>query len=70
MQKVNPTFLLTLSDLCVNLSAGFFAATFIIPAFSEKSLSINIGILTVNLIFAIVFFVLAYKLKRIGGKND
>ena len=55
---------LGLSDWLINLSAGWFAAAFIVPAVGRKPAKINWWILTVNVIFAILFLFEAVQLKR------
>lgn len=55
-----------LSELFVNLSAGWYGAAVIIPATSDKPAATDLGILTVNVIFGTVFLIIAYKLRRIA----
>lgn len=54
-----------LSELMVNLAAGWYGAAVIIPATSDKPPTTDLGILTVNIIFGTVFVIIAYKLRRI-----
>ena len=54
-----------LSELLINLAAGWYGAAAIIPATSDKPLTTDLGILTVNVIFGALFLVLAYKLRRV-----
>lgn len=53
-----------LADLCINLSAGWFGAAFITPAFSKQSRNVNFAILTVDIIFGILFLGLAILLRN------
>ena len=56
---------LGISDWLINLSAGWFAAALIVPAVGRKPTKVNLWILTVNVIFAILFLIEAIQLKRI-----
>jgi len=67
-RKIDYLWFLVLSDLFVNLSAGWFGAAFIIPVFSDKPISVNLGILTTDIVLGIVFLILAFRLKKFGGK--
>lgn len=70
MKKVHPALLLTISDIMVNLSAGWFGAAFIVPVFSDKPLNLNFWILIVNLFFGTVFMLLAYRTRVwLGGRK-
>jgi len=53
-----------LSDLFVNLSAGWFGAVFIIPAFTRNSLAIDLPVLTADLVLGILCLVFSYQLKK------
>ena len=70
MHKINPLILFTIADVLVNLSAGWFGAATILPAFSEKPAILNLPILITDLIFGTVCFVTAYRLRKRGGKNN
>ena len=65
MKKLHPTLFLTISDVLVNLSAGWFGAVFIVPVFSEKPLVFNIPLLILDIILGIVFCGVAFKLRTI-----
>lgn len=69
MRKVSPELLLTISAICENLSAGWFGAALIVPAFSDKPLSLNLSVLTIDLFFGIFFFVIAFGLKRVNKRR-
>lgn len=58
-----------MSDLCINLSAGWFGAMFIVPTLSEKPLQTNIPLLIFDLVLGIVFLVISYKLRRLARKD-
>lgn len=53
-----------LSELFVNLAAGWFGATFIIPLASKRSI-LKSRVLFLNLLFGIISLILAYALRRI-----
>ena len=67
--KTKPAAFLTASEVCSNLCAGWFGAAFIIPVFSNKPLNFSFPILIIDVSFGIVFFVIAVKLKQLGGKK-
>ena len=52
------------SDWLINLSAGWFASAFVIPAIGKRPPKVNFWILTINTSFAIVSLFIAVKLKR------
>lgn len=52
------------SDLFVNLSAGWFGAAFILPAVSENLVKIDFRILTGDIILGILSLVLARALRK------
>ena len=70
MRKIDPAFLLSLSELFINLSAGWFGAAFIVPLSVESISKINLGILTVNVGFGILCFVIGYFLKKRVRNDD
>jgi len=51
---IDPLLLITLSDLFVNLSAGWFGAAIIVPL-TEPKLKLKLWVLTTNLLFGILF---------------
>lgn len=53
-----------ISDLLINLSAGWFGAVFIVPVFSDSSLIISLPILTGDLTMGILFLVSAIELRK------
>lgn len=67
--KINSTLLLTASDVFTNLSAGWFGAAFIVPTFSNSPLLFNFPILITDVIFGIYCFIVAYILRKRGGKK-
>ena len=63
--KFNQAFLASLSDWLINVSAGWFGAAFIVPAFSKSPKRINLLWLIIDIGFAIFSFILGYRLKAI-----
>ncbi|OGK09540.1 hypothetical protein A2767_04030 [Candidatus Roizmanbacteria bacterium RIFCSPHIGHO2_01_FULL_35_10] len=61
--KLNQAFIISLSDWLINVSAGWFGAAFIFPAFSKVSKKVNIWLLIMNIGFAIFSFGLGVSLK-------
>lgn len=63
--QINQSALISLlSDLLVNISAGWFGIVLITPVLSSPFISFeNVLILTKNFLFGIVFFAGAYWLK-------
>lgn len=53
-----------ISDLFVNLSAGWFGAAFILPAVSENLLTVDFRLLTADIILGILSLVLARVLRK------
>ena len=64
MEKINPTFLVIVSDLFVNLSAGWLGAAFIIPATSKapKDEALNIADINARVGIAFGLAVIAFLL--------
>jgi len=54
----------SISDLLINLSAGWFGVVFIAPAFSNLSLKYRIPILTGDFIMGILFLITAIGLRK------
>lgn len=52
-----------LSDLFINLSAGWFGVVIIVPNFSEEKGRKKYIVLTADILFGIVCLLLAYLLK-------
>lgn len=57
---MNDVLLSVISDLNVNLAAGFFGAAFIVPSVSKKGIKVNLWLLTMNSALGILFLALAY----------
>ena len=55
------------SDWLINISAGWFAAAFVIPATGKRSPKVNLVLLTLNTLFAILSLVGAVSLRRLLG---
>lgn len=67
--RIDSTFLLTLANIFDNLSAGWFGTAIIIPVSNASLSNINLIALTVDVVFGTLCFVIAYKLRKIGGKK-
>jgi len=59
------TLLVTISDLLVNLSAGWFGVVFIVPNFSKEKGLRKLLILTLDMCAAIVCLIAAFLLRSI-----
>jgi len=57
-------WLTLLSDLFVNLSAGWFGAAVVLPATMKSLQRINLWVLTTNVVFAIVSLWVAFQLRK------
>lgn len=64
---MDPSWFLILSDLFINLAAGWLGVVLIVPITSKKSRKIKLVVLTTNMLFAIFSLVAAYELKKLGG---
>lgn len=62
---LNSIWLQLISDLFVNLSAGWFGAALIVPTTSKRSGPINLTILTIDVIAGILFMILAYQFQQL-----
>lgn len=62
---MDKTFLAVLSDLFINLSAGWFGVVVIVPNFTKEKGIKKFLILTIDIAFAIVCLVISYLLRRI-----
>lgn len=63
VNNLEQVILSTISDLSVNISAGFFGATFILPITTRKSSKISISLLIFNLLFAIIFLLISLNFR-------
>jgi len=61
---VGNTWFSVISDLTVNLAAGFFGAAFIVPAISKRGTKINLWLLTMNSALGILFLVVAFLARK------
>lgn len=59
---VNPVLLATLADFCINISAGWFGAAFIVPVLSKRKKSRFVS-LTINLLLSMMFLIVAFGLR-------
>ncbi len=59
------------SELSVNLAAGWLGVAFIVPNFSAIHSPFNFLVLTGDILMAILFIVIAFKLRKLskGGKK-
>lgn len=62
--KLDPVWLQIFSELLVNLSAGWLAAAIIIPFSSRKLKRMNFWFLTADLVWAIIFLILAFEFRK------
>lgn len=53
-----------IADFFVNLGAGWFGVALIIPTFSESILTMNFGILILDISFGIVSLLSAYLFRK------
>lgn len=60
---MNPVFATVLSDLSVNLSAGYLGAAFIAPTFLRRRKTIRIFYLTNYIVGAMLWLGIAYYLR-------
>lgn len=62
--SIDLVLLTIVADWCVNLSAGWFGAAFIVPAFSDKPPTVNRWLMVEDLLFAVPFLGVAYILNN------
>ena len=60
---LDPTLSAVLSDWLINLSAGLFAAAFVIPATTRRPIKHNQFLVMINLVGALAYFLAGYILK-------
>ena len=70
MIKVDGIILGALSELFINLSAGWFFSAFLVPFSQDLSIQTRIFLLTVDLVLGIVCLLLGIKLRRLKKKYD
>lgn len=58
------TWSLLISDLLINLSAGWFGAALIVPTFSNDSLTMNLWILTMDMLLGTLFLTMSFLFRR------
>lgn len=61
--RSDAVWLQIISELCVNLSAGWIGAAVVIPVTSKLDRRVNLGLLTMNLVAATLFLVAAFELR-------
>ncbi|MEK7617105.1 MAG: hypothetical protein AAB414_03550 [Patescibacteria group bacterium] len=64
---MDPYWFVIISNLFINLSAGWFAAALIIPATSKRTVKLNFWLFTVDILFGILCLVVAFYLGKLGG---
>ena len=64
MRIIDQLWFSILSELFVNLSAGYFAGAFITPGFSRKRKWAKVGVLLNYASFGMLFLVLAYAFRK------
>lgn len=63
---VDPLWLITLSEVLTNLSAGWFGAAFVVPI-SSKRPRLKLWILLINIGSGTIAFVSAIVVKKLAG---
>lgn len=66
MRSPDTVLFLVVSELFVNLSAGWFGAAFIAPNFSHRKAPLKYFLLTLDFILGILFLLIAFQLRRIS----
>lgn len=64
MRFVDPLWFTIVSELFVNLSAGYFAGAFITPGFSRKRKWARIGVLFNYVAYGMLFLVMAFVIRK------
>lgn len=64
---MDPYIFTMISNLFVNLSAGWFAAALIVPATSTKKIQLNFWVFTIDILFATLCLVVAFYSGKMGG---
>jgi len=62
---LDPVLTTTLSDLSVNISAGYFGAAFITPGISRKPTAKRLMLLTTFIVAGTMWLTVAYALRKI-----
>lgn len=65
--KIDPAWFAVVGDLFVNLSAGWFAATLVVPINSEAPKNVRGWVLLTNIAFGIMALVVAYQLRILSS---
>lgn len=64
MRITDPLLLSILSELFVNLSAGYFGVAFITPSFSRKRKWARIGVLFNYVVYGMLLLVMAFVFRK------
>lgn len=67
MVNPDPVWWVTLSELFINLSAGWFGTAFIVPLSTKLPKRVNVLLLTINIGLGIFFLIVSFKLKKLAG---
>lgn len=66
--KPDPEWFQIISELLVDLSAGWFSAAFIVPNFAGLTAPSDFGVLTMDIVFGILCSVTALKFRKLAKK--
>lgn len=69
MEKVDRLWFKLVSEVLVNLSAGWVGIALAVPFASDKEALVKFGLLTTNFVAAIVSLVAAFRLRKKGEKK-
>lgn len=64
--RFDPSWFEIISELLVNLSAGWFGAVLIVPIFAGREFPFNFAILTSDVLGGILSLVVALKLRKLS----
>lgn len=68
MKKVDSLWFILISEMFVNLAAGWIGVGLAVIFATDKEIFVKLGLLTVNLVAGIVSMVVAFKLRKKGKK--
>lgn len=67
--KIEPALLVILSELLVDLAAGWFGAVFIVPNFTKIRSPFNLAILTGGILAGILSLAIAFRLRKFSKEE-
>ncbi|MBI2613782.1 MAG: hypothetical protein HYW62_03340 [Candidatus Levybacteria bacterium] len=70
MKRVDRLWFKLISEILVNLSAGWIGLTLTVPFAENKDALVKFGLLTGNITLAIVSLMGAFRLRKKGSKYD